>query len=130
MPRVLVIDDQADVRIMVSIVLRIHRYDVVEAASATEGLRAFEADTFDLVIVDVFLQDTSGIDVITQMRERVPDLPAVAISGMTALDFVNHAPGLTGVVGMQKPFRPKDLMAAIAQACSAVRPPAAELKAG
>ncbi len=85
--RVLVIDDQADVRTMVSIVLRINHFDVVEAASAAAGLNEFEASKFDLAIVDIFLQGTNGLDVIRKMRERIPDFPIVAISGMTALDF-------------------------------------------
>ena len=72
MPRILVIDDQADVRAMISIVLRIHRFDIVEATSAAEGLKAFQEARFDLAIVDVFLQDTSGVDVIAIMRDSFP----------------------------------------------------------
>jgi CheY-like chemotaxis protein len=89
MPRILVIDDQPDVRTMISIVLRIHHFEVVEAASGDAGLKEFENSRFDLAIVDIFLQGTNGFDVITMMRERVPDLPIVAISGMTTLDFVS-----------------------------------------
>ena len=80
MSRILVIDDQCDVRAIIAIVLRIHHFEIVEAASAPAGLRAFEASEFDLVIVDIFLAETNGLDVISLMRERVPDLPVVAIS--------------------------------------------------
>lgn len=124
MTRILIIDDQADVRAMISIVLRIHRFDIVEAASAAEGLKAFREARFDLAIVDVFLQDTSGVDVITIMREHIPGLPVIAISGMTPLDFVSGTPELSNVVCLQKPFRPNDLMHAIEAARDAVRPPA------
>ena len=48
MPRVLVIDDQADVRTMISIVLRINHFAIVEASTAEAGLKAFEEDSFDL----------------------------------------------------------------------------------
>lgn len=118
MPRVLVIDDQADVRAMISMVLRINRFEVVEAAGAAAGLKAFEDTAFDLAIVDIFLLGSNGVDVITSMRERVPDLPIVAISGMTALNFVADTPGLSNVVCLQKPFRPPELMAAIEAARS------------
>jgi hypothetical protein len=47
------------------------------------------------------------------MRERVPRLPIVAISGMTTLDFVSASPELSDVVCLQKPFRPNDLVRAI-----------------
>jgi len=129
MPRVLVIDDQADVRTMISIVLRINRFEIVEAASAEAGLKAFEEGSFDLAIVDIFLQDSNGSDLIATMRERVRDLPVIAISGMTALDFLPESPELADVVCLQKPFRPNDLTRAIAAAREAVRPTASAVAA-
>jgi DNA-binding response OmpR family regulator len=108
-----VVDDQSDVRAMISIVLRIHRFEIVEADSAAAGLKEFENSKFDLAIVDIFLQGTNGFDVIRLMRERVPDLPVVAISGMTALDFVSASPELSNVICLQKPFRPNQLVRAV-----------------
>lgn len=119
MPRILVIDDQADVRTMIAMVLRIHHFEVVEAAGSASGLKAFEAATFDLAIVDIFLSGSNGYEVIVAMRERAPHLPIVAISGMTALEFVAENPELANVVGLQKPFRPHELMAAIQKALAA-----------
>jgi DNA-binding response OmpR family regulator len=113
MPRVLVIDDQSDVRTMIGIVLRINHFEAVEADSAAAGLKAFEQFSFDFAIVDVFLQGTNGVDLIVRMRERRPDLPVVAISGMTTLDFLTESLELSNVVCLQKPFRPNELMAAI-----------------
>jgi DNA-binding response OmpR family regulator len=107
------IDDQPDVRTMVSIVLRVNHFDVVEAANAAAGLKEFETGKFDLAIVDIFLQGTNGFEVIMKMRERIPDFPIVAISGMTMLDFVNDTPELSNVVCLQKPFRPADLVLAV-----------------
>jgi DNA-binding response OmpR family regulator len=112
-PRVLVIDDQAEVRTMISIVLRVNHFEIVEAASGAAGLKAFEDSSFDLAIVDIFLQGTNGLEVIRKMRERIPDLPVVAISGMMSLDFVSEPPELANVVCLQKPFRPHDLVRAI-----------------
>lgn len=113
MPRVLVIDDQKDVRAMVAIVLRVNHYDVVEAESGAAGLKAFGEHAFDAAIVDIFLADTSGVDVMAAIRERIPGFPIVAVSGMTALDFVGEATDLAGVVCLQKPFRPNDLLQAL-----------------
>jgi DNA-binding response OmpR family regulator len=107
------IDDQPDIRTMVSIVLRVNHFEVVEAASAAAGLKEFEASEFELAIVDIFLQGTNGFEIIMKMRERIPDFPIVAISGMTMLDFVNDTPELSNVVCLQKPFRPADLVLAV-----------------
>ena len=98
---------------MVSIVLRINHFEAVEAASAAAGLKEFESSKFDLAIVDIFLQGTNGFEVIMKMRERIPDFPIVAISGMTMLDFVNETPELANVVCLQKPFRPAELALAV-----------------
>jgi DNA-binding response OmpR family regulator len=119
MARILIVDDQADVRAMIAMVLRIHHFEVVEAAGSTSGLKAFEEAAFDLAIVDIFLSGSSGYEVIVAMRERAPRLPIVAISGMTALEFVAENPELANVVGLQKPFRPNELMAAIQKALAA-----------
>ena len=122
MPRVLVVDDQSDVRAMISIVLRINHFEIVEAASAAAALKAFEQQSFDLAIVDIFLQGTNGSDLIGTLRERMPDLPVVAISGMTALDFLSESPDLSDVICLQKPFRPHDLMRAVEAARGSVPP--------
>jgi DNA-binding NtrC family response regulator len=124
MPRVLVVDDQADVRAMISIVLRIHHFEIIEAESAASALKLFEEASFELVIVDIFLQGTNGSDLITTLRTRVPGLPVIAISGMTALGFLSETPELSDVVCLQKPFRPLDLMRAIEAARGSRRQPA------
>ena len=125
MSRILVVDDQSDVRAMISIVLRINHFEIVEAASADAGLKAFEGSELDLAIVDIFLQGANGFDLIRMMRERVPTLPIVAISGMTTLDFVSASPELADVVCLQKPFRPNDLVRAIETANGLLRRPLA-----
>jgi DNA-binding response OmpR family regulator len=125
MPRVLVVDDQSDVRAMISIVLRINQFEIVEAASGAAALKEFENSRFDLAIVDIFLQGTNGFDVIRMMRERIPDLPVVAISGMTTLDFVAASPDLVNVICLQKPFRPNELVRAIEAAQGSTWPPVA-----
>ncbi|HEV2159765.1 response regulator [Bradyrhizobium sp.] len=127
MPRVLIIDDQKDVRAMLAIVLRVNRFEVAEAESGVAGLKAFDEGPFDAAIVDIFLGDTSGVDVIASLRERAPELPIIAVSGMTALDFMEQAPHLANVVCLQKPFRPNDLLQALrkAQAAAAGELPAA-----
>jgi DNA-binding response OmpR family regulator len=129
MPRILVIDDQSDIRTMISIVLRVNHFEVVEAASGAAALQQFETAKFDLAIVDIFLQGTNGFDVIAAMRERVRDLPIVAISGMTTFDFVSASSELAGVICLRKPFRPNELIRAIEAAQAASRLSAAAIAA-
>ena len=88
MPRVLVVDDQADVRTIISIVLRIHHFEIVEAESAASALKLFEQASFDLAIVDIFLQGTNGSDLITTLRD-----PRARPAGRC--DFRNDRAGLS-----------------------------------
>ena len=97
---------------MISIVLRIHHFEVVGAGTAAAGLNEFEGSAFDVAIVDIFLQGTNGLEVISKMRKRIPDFPIVAISGMMALDFLTESPELSSVVCLQKPVRPAELVRA------------------
>jgi DNA-binding response OmpR family regulator len=116
MPRVLIIDDQADVRAAIAIGLRIKGFEVVGVESGPDGLKEFDSSKFELVIVDIFLKGMNGTDVIRLLRERTPNLPIVAISGVTSLDFLTAYPDLPNVVCLQKPFRPNELMRAIQEA--------------
>lgn len=114
MPRILVVDDQSDVRAMISMLLRVNHFEVVEAESAASALRAFEH------IVDIFLGDACGLDLISAMRERAPELAVVAVSGMATVDAVSRPSDLADVVCLQKPFRPAELLRAVSSARAAV----------
>jgi DNA-binding NtrC family response regulator len=128
MPKILVVDDQKDVRAMISMVLRLSHFEVSEAESAKTGLIAFAEGGFDGAVIDIFLQDVSGFDLIAAMRERVPDLPVVAISGLAKLDSVARSAAVSNVVCLQKPFRPVELIKALETARSATRGDAHEIR--
>lgn len=120
MTRVLVIDDQAHVRAAILFALQAKGFDVVGVEDGALGLREFESSHFDLVIVDIFMPGTDGMKIIRALRERAPNLPIIAISGVllkasgrTALDFLLMAPDLSNVICLQKPFRPNELLQAI-----------------
>ena len=113
MSRILIVDDQKDVRAMISMVLRVKGFDVTEADGIKSGLRAFAEQDCDAAVVDIFLKDENGFDLMVALRERAPDLPVVAVSGMTALDAVARTSELSNIVCLQKPFRPVDLINAI-----------------
>jgi len=98
---------------MMAIVLRVRQFEIVEAANAAAALQALEGTSFDAAIVDIFLADTNGFELIAALRERAPDLPVVAVSGIATVDLASPAAGISNVVSLQKPFRPNDLIAAV-----------------
>jgi len=120
MPRVLVIDDQSFVRSTISLILKTKGYDVEEADGGKIGLKKLEEADFDLVLVDIYMPGMDGVKIIKLIRERSPDLPLIAMSGVTlnssertALDYFSIVPELSNVPCLKKPFRPEQLAEAI-----------------
>src|ERR1700731_95538 len=101
MQRILIIDDQPQVRTAVSIALRAKGFEVATAENGHAGLRAFRTSPFDLAIVDIFMPEMGGVKLIKALREHTPDFPVIAVSGVhlghskrTALDLFSLAPEL------------------------------------
>jgi CheY-like chemotaxis protein len=120
MRRILVIDDESRVRSAITIALEANDCSVLAFETGQAALRELEKSNFDLAIVDVFMPGMDGMTLINALRERVSNLPIVAISGgeegKAALDFLTWAPGLSGITCLQKPFRQTDLMQAMHEA--------------
>jgi DNA-binding response OmpR family regulator len=114
MSRILVIDDEHDVCATIAMILRVKGHNAVAVESGEIGLQEFGKLNFDLVIVDIFLQGVmSGVDVMRSLRDRMPNLPIIATSGVAPLDFLTQYPDLPNMTTLPKPFRPKELMIAI-----------------
>jgi CheY-like chemotaxis protein len=137
-PHILVIDDQKHVRTAIVVALQAKGFDVLGAESGESGLTKFEQSAFDLVIADIFMPGVDGVTLIKALRKRHPGLPVIAMSGVlldgsgrTALDHLTKIPELADVICLQKPFRPRDLLQAVAAALAAgaVHPGASALAA-
>lgn len=118
--RVLVIEDDQSVSSAIQSMLAHQGCDTVLASDAHQGVRAFEASKFDVVMIDIFIPGTDGLKTIKDFRERMPTMPIVAMSGFRfrnsmspTLDFLGMAAQLGASACLRKPFSPQQLMAAI-----------------
>ena len=84
MPTILVIDDDALLRSAVRAALEAAGYVVIEAADGEKGLRLHREQGPDLVIVDIFMPEQDGLDVIRDVRSRAPQ--ALTTFTVTAAD--------------------------------------------
>lgn len=112
MARLLLIDDDAEVRTPLATWLQRHGHDVVEAGNGVEGLAQLEGGTFDVVITDIIMPDMEGIETIMRIRKRWPELPLVAISGGGSGEpsqALRPASRLGAHATLRKPFRPSVL---------------------
>jgi CheY-like chemotaxis protein len=130
-PRILVIDDQSHVRAAIVLALQARGFDVVAAQGGQSGLAKSEQSKFDVVMADLFMPGIDGVTLIKELRRRHPGLPVIAMSGVllgasgqTALDHLSSNSELSDVVCLQKPFRPNDLLQAVAAALATGRPSA------
>ena len=127
MAKILVIDDDPAVRMTIKLVLEREGHTVELATDGLAGMKAIKAGGIDLLIVDIFMPGMDGIETIREVRKHQPGLPAIVISGtslggpgipapgLQAPDFLAMAVKLGAVRSLQKPFRPRDLIAAVSQ---------------
>ena len=116
MARILLADDDPLVRETLRHALESSGHDVVEASNGTKALAAFEAHVIDLVITDIVMPETEGIETIIELRRRRPDLKIIAISGGSGVNDVDYL-GLARKFGarevLSKPFRKSQILAAV-----------------
>jgi len=81
MPRILVIDDDFSVRIMLVTALKRAGYEVIDAENGYLGVAMFRAQPTDLVITDLVMPEKEGIETIMELRRFAPNARIIAISG-------------------------------------------------
>lgn len=79
--RILVIDDDEQMRVLLRQVMEWAGYDVLEAGDGREGMQKQRKHRADLVITDLIMPEQEGLETITSMKREFPDLRIIAISG-------------------------------------------------
>jgi CheY-like chemotaxis protein len=102
-PRVLVIDDESNVRVFICDLLKDLGYETDEADNGVQGVALLEQRRYDLVITDLQMPHLTGWGVVNAVRGRRPTMPMIMISGFATDDDVRQAQRL-GVPLLDKPF--------------------------
>ncbi len=89
--RILVIDDEADIRESLQTLLDIEGYTVHLADCATEGLRKIEAGIYDLILLDLMMPDRSGLDLLGDIRARDIETPVFLITAYGSVEVAVQA---------------------------------------
>jgi excisionase family DNA binding protein len=115
-PRVLVVDDEASIRELLSKTLALAEYDVDTAADASTALGRVRASEYDLLIADLKMPGMDGLTLIRQVKRIRAELPVIIITGFSTESSAIEAVNL-GVAGyLRKPFRVPEVLAAAAKA--------------
>ncbi len=82
MKHILVIDDEAPVRVVLSRALTRQTYRVTEAGSAEEARRAVQQQRPDLIITDLQMEDTDGLELVRELKTLAPGVPVLLLTGV------------------------------------------------
>jgi DNA-binding response OmpR family regulator len=124
MYRILVIDDDEQIRALLSQMLERAGYQVVEAANGDEGLRLFRTQSADLVITDLIMPEKEGIETILELRREFPQVQVIAISGggkYNPRDYLPIARQLGACATISKPFSRQEILDAVQAALPPVK---------
>ena len=128
MARILIVDDDPAVQMTIRLLLERAGHCVVAAGDGRNGLAILEAEAFDLLFLDIFMPGMDGLETMRRARQQRPLIPIIVMSGqlvpsdsISAPDFLNMATRLGAVRGLQKPFKPAELLAAVAGCLQAAR---------
>lgn len=109
--RVLVVDDEPDIRATVSAMLEIEGYSVVEATNGADALAAIEQDPPDLILLDMRMPVLDGWGFADELRRRSMRIPIVVMTA--ARDAATWAAEIAASDYLAKPFGFDDLIAAV-----------------
>jgi len=120
-PRVLIADDDTDLREELASLLSEDGYDVDEAADGNELLDALakagspstERPTYDAILMDLMMPGFSGVDVLTALHTPPPRVPVLVMTGCEDEHIVKTAASLGAVAVFRKPFDLDDLRNAL-----------------
>jgi two-component system, chemotaxis family, chemotaxis protein CheY len=112
LPKVLVIDDNEEVRETLRAVLDSEGYIPIIAANAQEGIRAFADERPDVVIMDIIMPKADGNEAIRTVRMLDPAAKIIAMSGgsLGSKDYLQVASSLGATAILPKPFEVEDLI--------------------
>ena len=111
--RVLLIEDNAELREYLRVALEAQKYEVLTAAHGREALSYLNGHRVDAVITDLFMPEMDGIETVAAVRKLFPGIRVVAMSGRPGVDYLPVARELGVRHTLRKPFEIDELIAAL-----------------
>jgi two-component system, NtrC family, nitrogen regulation response regulator NtrX len=120
---VLIVDDEADIRMLIAGVLTDEGYTTREAADSKEALAVAHARQPTLVVLDIWLQgsELDGIEILRLLRAEMPSVPVVMISGHGTIESAVEAIKIGAYDFIEKPFKSDRLLLVVERAIDAAR---------
>ncbi|HEY0880997.1 MAG TPA: response regulator, partial [Archangium sp.] len=116
MSRILVVDDEANLRKVLAAILRKDGYDVAVAEDGEQALAEFEKNGADVIITDLVMPKLGGMDILTRVRAARSDVPVIIITAHGTVDSAVEAIKLGAFDYITKPFEHSEIRAVVAKA--------------
>ncbi len=126
MANILIVDDNAQVRRMLGMMLKKTDHQLQEAPDGIQALAHINAHPTDLAIVDILLPEKDGIETIEEIRKTRPDIKIIAISGggrVAPREYLQMARILGAERTIAKPIEAAELQQAVRELLGESQPP-------
>src|ERR1700730_11844291 len=120
---VLVVDDEADIRMLMCGILKDEGYETREAGNSAQALTAIRSRQPALVVLDIWLQgsELDGLEILKIVKRELPQLPVVMISGHGNIETAVAAIKIGAYDFIEKPFKSDRLLLVVERAIEAAR---------
>lgn len=115
-PRILVVDDDAEMRALLTDVLSVEDYAVVGAANGAEALIRLRNESFAAIVLDKNMPGLSGLDLLPGLRTICPEMPVILITAFGDVASYVDAIEKGAFAYVFKPFRLEELLTTLEQA--------------
>ena len=127
MARILIIDDESQIRSMLRLMLERVGYEVDEAPDGIEGIRQYREDPADLIITDLIMPNKDGIGMIIDLKKEFPKVKIIAMSGggvNRPEGYLDGAKKLGATRTLTKPIDREEMLKAVKETLNDTTAPA------
>lgn len=111
--RILVVDDEDDLRMLLEHVVTSAGYTVTTAEDGQDAIAKIQKDTFDLALLDIQMPNASGIEVLKFIRTNAPATKAIMLTGYADLNYAMEARQFGAKDFISKPYKLEDIIRTI-----------------
>ena len=116
MPKILVIDDDPDMCLLLRRFLQRHNFEVADVTSGKKALQWLETNKPQLILCDLRLEDMNGSDVLARVKAIMPEVPFIIITGYSDVKTAVDVMKLGAYDYVTKPLFPDEILVTIKQA--------------
>ncbi|WP_100405750.1 response regulator [Bacillus solitudinis] len=109
MQKILVVDDQYGIRVLLSEILQKDGYQIFQAANGVQALNIVEKDKPDLVLLDMKIPGMDGLEILKRIKEKHAEIDVIMMTAYGELNLINEAMQLGAITHFAKPFDIDDI---------------------